>query len=154
MPSSPTLGAIEGSDPTYSSLDSLNTDEDDTALDENLEGAASNVDENELNTDDDERNRILQVNLDADHYRLCKAKTAHDTMLGKIDASLAKKTLTATEAAHLDTKAITTKMNDVAKTIDLSVSTILAEQTRDPVLGTVRSWIRKRFSPDLKLPET
>ena len=37
--------------------------------------------------------------------------------------------------------------------MDLDVSTILAEQIKDPVLGTVRSWIRKQLSPDVKSPE-
>ena len=40
------------------------------------------------------------------------------------------------------------------KTIDLDVSTILAEQIKDPVLGTVRSWIRKGTPPEPKDPET
>ena len=75
MPSSPLLGAIEGSDPTYSSIVPLNTDEDDTALGENPEDAVPNIDQKELNTHDDESNRIYEVNLNAAHYRLCKAKT-------------------------------------------------------------------------------
>ena len=37
--------------------------------------------------------------------------------------------------------------------MDLDVSTILAEQIKDPVLGSVRSWIRKQISPDVKSPE-
>ena len=57
--------------------------------------------------------------------------------MGKIDASIAKKTLTATESPHLDKKALINKLDDVAKTIDLDVSTILAEKIKDPVLGTV-----------------
>ena len=71
----------------------------------------------------------------------------------KIDASLAKKTLTATEVLHLDTKSLFAKLDDVSKTVGLEVSTILAEQIKDPVLGTVRSWIRKGTSPELKTPE-
>ena len=69
---------------------------------------------------------------------MCKAKAAHDAVLGKIDASLAKKTLTINEAPHLDTKSLIAKLDEVAKTVDLDVSTILAEQIKDPVLGTVR----------------
>ena len=71
----------------------------------------------------------------------------------KIDASLAKKPLTANEAPHLDTKSLIAKLDEVAKTIDLDVSTILAVQIKDPVLGTVRSWLRKRISPEPKTPE-
>ena len=70
---------------------------------------------------------------------------AHDAVLGKIDASLAKKTTTVTETSHLETKALTTRQDDVAKTVDRDVSTILAEQIKDPVLGTFRSWLRKEY---------
>ena len=96
---------------------------------------------------------FCEINTHADSYRLCRAKTAHDAVLGKIDASLAKKPLTATEAPHLDTRSLIAKLDEVAKTIDLDVSTILAEQIKDPVLGTVRSWIRKRTSSEPKYPE-
>ena len=37
--------------------------------------------------------------------------------------------------------------------MDLDVSTILAEQIKDPVRGTVRSWVRKKISLDVKSPE-
>ena len=40
-----------------------------------------------------------------------------------------------------------------AKTIDLDVSTILAKKIKDPVRGTVRSWIRKGTSSDSKVPD-
>ena len=33
------------------------------------------------------------------------------------------------------------------------MSTILAEQIKDPVLGTVRSWSRKEFSLEPKTPK-
>ena len=33
------------------------------------------------------------------------------------------------------------------------MSAILAEQIKDPVLGTVRSWIQKGTSPEPKTPE-
>ena len=56
---------------------------------------------------------------------------------------LLQKTLTATEAPNLDTKSLITKLGEVAKTVDLDVPTILAEQTKDPVFGTVRSWLCK-----------
>ena len=72
--------------------------------------------------------------------------------MGKIDASLVKKTLTATEAPHLITESSITKLEDVAKTVDLDVSTIFVEQIKDPVLGTVRSWLRKGILPEAKTP--
>ena len=66
---------------------------------------------------------------------------------------LVKKFLTASDAPHLDTKAFIQKFDQVAKTVHLDVSTILAEQMKDPVLGTVRSWIRENTPPDTKSPE-
>ena len=84
---------------------------------------------------------------------MCKAKAAHDAVLGKINASLAKKPLAATEAPHLDTKSLIAKLDEVAERIDVDVSTILAEQIKDPVLGIVRSWIRKGTLPEPKDPE-
>ena len=53
----------------------------------------------------------------------------------------------------MDTKALISKIDEVAKCVDLDVSTILADQIRDPVPGTVRSWISKRMSLDIKSPE-
>ena len=53
----------------------------------------------------------------------------------------------------MDTKSLIAKLDDVAKTVDLDISTILAEQIKDPVLETVRSWIRKGISPEPKTPE-
>ena len=73
--------------------------------------------------------------------------------MGKIDASIAKKPLRANEAPHLDTKSLIAKLDDVAKTVDLDVSTILAEQIEDPVHGTVRSWLRKLILPEAKSPD-
>ena len=96
---------------------------------------------------------MFEVNINTDHYRLCEAKPAHETLLGKFDTSLTKKALTATEAPQLDTKALIAKLDEVSKVVDLDVSTILAEQIKDPVLGIVRSWIRKGNLPDVKTPE-
>ena len=84
---------------------------------------------------------------------MCKFKAAHDTVFGKIDASLAKKPLTANKAPHLDTKFLIAKLDEVAKTVDLDISTILAEQNKDPVLDTVHSWLRKGISPEAKSPD-
>ena len=125
----------------------MNTTEDGDAL------AEPHADDDHPIMDDDEDNFICEINTHASRYRLCKAKAAHDAVLGKIDAFLAKKPLTATEAPHLDIKSLITNLDDVANTIDLDESTILAEQIEDPVLGTVRSWIRKGTSPEPKAPE-
>ena len=147
LPSTQSLSSVEASEPTYSSINSLNTSEDDNAFEETYDH------EDDAAADDDEDNLICEMNTHADHYRLCKAKAAHDAVLGKIDASLAKKPLTANEAPHLDTKSLIAKLDHNAKTVDLDVSTILAEQIKDPVLGTVRSWIQKGVSPKPKTPE-
>ena len=95
------------------------TDGDDNLLDELSH-------EDDPTTDDDGDNLICELILNADNYQLCKAKTAYDAVLEKINTSLAEKTLTATEVPHLDTKALLTKLVNVAKTVGLDVSTILA----------------------------
>ena len=77
----------------------MNTDEDDNTPDELL------PDDDEPTADEDEDNLICEINLYSENYRLCKTTTAHDTVLGKNDASLPKKTLTAAEAPLLNTKA-------------------------------------------------
>ena len=77
------LSSVEDSEPTYSSIKSLNTDEDDDALGE-LPDDVDGI------TDDDEHDLICEINTHADQYRLSKTKTAHDAVLGKIDASLAR----------------------------------------------------------------
>ena len=74
-------------------------------------------------------------------------------MLGKTDYSLVKNVSTTSDAPHLNTKALIQKLDNVAKTVDLDVSIILAEQMKDTVLSTVRSWIRKNTPPDTKSPE-
>ena len=140
------MSSVENFEPTYSSILLLNSNEADDAVDE----VPNNVD---AITDDDDDNLICEINLNADKYRLCKVKAAHDAFLGKIDASTATKTLRATEAPHVVTKPIIAKLDEVANTIDLDVSTILAEQIKDPVLGTVRSWLRKGILPEAKLPD-
>ena len=74
-------------------------------------------------------------------------------MLGKTNASLIKKFLSNSDAPHLKSKALIQKLDEVAKTVDLDVSTTLAEQMKDPVFGTVRPWNRKDTPPDTKSPE-
>ena len=147
LPSTQSLNSVEDSEPTYSSINSLNTSEDDNAFEDTYDNGG------DATSDDDEDNLICKMNTHTDHYILCKAKAAHDAVFGKRDASLAKKPLTATEAPHLDTKSLIAKLDDVAETVDLDVSTILAEQIKEPVLGTVRSWIRNGISPEPKTPE-
>ena len=87
LPSTQSSRSVGESDPTYSSIDSSNTNEDDDALAE-----PNDDDDNPVIDDDEDDNFICEINIHADHYRLCKAKAAHDTVLGKIDASFGKET--------------------------------------------------------------
>ena len=110
-------------------------------------------DSSHVSTDSENDNIVCDISIQADQARLCRAKQAHDLVLGKADASLVKKILSTSDAPHLDTKTLTQQLDEVAKTVDLDVSTILEEQMKDPVLGTVRSWIRKNTPPHTKSPE-
>ena len=87
-----------------------------------------------------------------DHYRLCKARAAHDLVLSDPETLLAKKTLSAAAAPHLRSQDLINKLEDVAKGVDLDVPVILQEQRKDPVFSVVRSWIQGGTSPDLKAP--
>ena len=99
-------------DPTYSSLSSLDTEE---AACETLNVVIVPTDRTEDDEEEDKDDHIFRVDTTIVHYRLCEAKTAQDSVLGKIDASLAKKPFTITEAPHLDTKALISKLDEVAK---------------------------------------
>ena len=83
-----------------------------------------------------------------------QARAAHDLVISDPDTLLAKKTLSATTATHLKTQDLSTKLDDVAKVVDLDVPTILQEQLKDPVLSVVPSWIEGNLSPDVRAPET
>ena len=82
-----------------------------------------------------------------------ETRAAHDMVISDSDILLAKKTLSATTAPHLRTQDLITKLDDVAKVVDLDVPTIIQEQLKDPVLTIVRSWIDGNLSPDLRAPE-
>ena len=131
-------------EPTYISNKSLNTNKDNVVVDELPDDC------NAITVDEDNLGYV--INLNGDNYCLGKTRPAYDAVLGKIGASLAKKPLTASEAPHLDTKSLIAKLDEVAE-IDLDMPTILAEQSKDPFLGTVKSWIRKGTSPGPKAPE-
>ena len=81
LPSMQPLSSVEDSEPTYSSINSLNTNGDDNAFDE------THDDEDDATTDGHEDNLICEIDTHANHYRLCRAKAAHDAVLGKIAAS-------------------------------------------------------------------
>ena len=147
-PETQSNASVNPSHSEYSSINSLSPSEDDAA-----DSTSLGDDSHHLSTDSEDNNIVCDLSIQAEQARLCQAKQAHDLVLGKTDASLAKKCLTASDAPHLNTKAFIPKLDEVAKTVDLDVSTILEEQMKDPVLGTVRSWIRKNTPPDTKSPE-
>ena len=145
LPSTQSYSSVEDYEPIYSWVNSRNTNEESASLE--LPEDPDTV------IDDDEDNLISEININSDNYRLCKTKAAHDHVFGKIDSSLVRKTLTAIEAPHLDNKSLIAKLNDVAKTNDLDVYTILAKQIEDPVLGTVRLRLQKGILTEAKSPE-
>ena len=147
-PETQSNASVNKSNTEYSSINSLSPFED-VATDL----TSPDDDSHHLSTDSEDDNIVCDISIQADQARLCQAKQAHDLVLGKTDASLAKKCLTASDAPHLHTKALFHKLDEVAKTVDLDVSTILEDQMKDPVLGTVRSWIRKNTPLDTKSPE-
>ena len=144
--STPSLGSIEDFEHTYSSINSLKTSEADNTPNEF-------PDNDKPNSDDYKNNPIYDICSIAENYCLGKAEAAHNAVLGKIDASLAKKTLRDTEAPRLNTKALITKLDEVAETVDFDVPTILAKRIKDPVLCTFRSWLRGVTSLSAKSPE-
>ena len=106
----------------------------------------------DCNDDEDEDAYISEI-IANDHYRLFKARAAHDLVLSTADALLAKKLVSAKAAPQLRTQDLITMLDDVAKVVDLDVPTILQEQLKDPVLSIVRSWIERNISLDLRAPE-
>ena len=129
----------------FSSINSLSPSEDDT-----VDSTSPGDDSNHVSTDTEGDDNVCDISIQADQARLCQAKQAHNLVLGKSDASLIKKFLTTSDAPRLDTKALIQKLDEVDKTLDLDVSTILAEQIKDPV----RSSIRKNTPRDTKSLET
>ena len=134
--------SVNTSDTNYSSIYSFSSSADDTA------DPTSHCDDScHISTESEDDNIVCDISIQADKPRPCQAKQAHELVLEKTNASLSKNFLTVSDAPHLDTKALIQKLEEVAKTVDVDVSTILAEQMKDPVLGTVRSWIRKNTTP-------
>ena len=143
-PETQSNASVNTSNADYNSIDSLSPSEDDVT-----DSTSPGDNSHHLSTDSEDDNIVCDISIQADQARLCQAKQTHDLALGKTDASLAKKCLTASDAPHLNTKALIQKLDEVAKSVDLNVSTILEEEMGDPVLSTVRCWIRK--TPHLTL---
>ena len=98
---------------------------------------------------DQDKDAYVCENNAHDHYRLCKARAAHDSVFRNPDAFLAKKSLPATTAPHFKFQYLITKVDGFAKVVDLDFPTILQEQLKDPVVCVVRSWIQGGISLDL-----
>ena len=142
------LSSSENSSGTYSSISVIETD----GIEELGSSYVERVAHENCDIDEDEDDHVCEINAN-DHYRLCKAREAHDLVISDPDTLLAKKTLSATAAPHLRTQDLITKLDEVAKVVDLDVPTVLQEQLKDPVLSIVRSWIERNLSPDLRAPE-
>ena len=140
-PTTQSNASVNMSNTEYSSINSLSLSEDDTA-----DSTSPSDDSNYVSTDSEVDNIVCDISIPADQARLWQTKQTHDLVLRKTYASLVKNFLTTSDAPHLDTKALIQKLDEVAKTVDLDVSTFLAEQIKDPVLGAVLSRIRKNSS--------
>ena len=144
-PGSPvSLSSSESSTGTYSSISVIETDGTEVP---GPSPYAERVVHEDCDIDEDEDDYVCEINAN-DHYRLCKARAAHDLVISDPDTLPAKKTLPAAAAPHLRTQDFITKLVDVAKVVDLDVPSILIEQLEDPVLSIVRSWIEGSVFPD------
>ena len=138
QPGSPvSLSPSESSTGTYRSISVIETD---GTKESEPSSYAERVVHEDCDIEEDEDDYICEINAN-DHYRLCKARAAHHLVITDPDTLLAKKTLSATAGPHLRTQDLVTKLDDVAKVVDLDVPIILQEQLKDPVLIIVRSWI-------------
>ena len=130
------------------SINSLSPSGDDTA-----DPTSPGDDSHHISTESEDDTIVCDISIQAEKARLSQAKQVHELVLGITDASLVKKFLKTSDAPHLDTKALIQKLDEVAKTVQLEVSTNFTKQKKDPVPGTVRSWIRKKTPPETKSPE-
>ena len=128
----------------YSSINSLSPCKQDT-----VDSTSPRDDSNQVSRESEDDNLLFKLTKPES----VKPNKLMNLVVGNTDASLVKKFLTTSDAPDIDTKALIQKLDEVPKTVDLDVSTILAERMKDPVLGTLRSWIRKNTPPDSTSPE-
>ena len=149
-PGSPlSLSSSESSSGTYTSISVIETDGSEETEPSSY---AERVVDEDCDIEEDEDDYVYEINAN-DHYRIGKARAAHESPLSDPDTLLVKKTVSTTAAPHLRTQDLITKLDDVAKVVDLDVPTILQEQLEDPVLSIVRSWMDRNTSPDLRARE-
>ena len=106
-PETQSNASVNTSNTQYSSINSLSPPEDDT-----VDSTSPGDDSHHLSTDSEDDNIVCDISIQADQARLCQAKQTHDLLLGKTVASLAKKCLTASDAPHLNTKALIQKLDE------------------------------------------
>ena len=149
-PGSPvSLSSSESSTGTYSSISVIETD----GIEEPGSSYAERVVHENCVIDEDEDDYVREINAN-DHYCLCKARAALDLVISDPDTLLAKKTLSAAAALHSRAQDSITKLDDVAKVVDLGVPAILQEQLKERILSIVRTWNERNLSPDLRAPAT
>ena len=103
-PETQSNASVNTSNTEYSSINSLSPFED-----EATDSTSPGDDSHHLSADSEDDNIVCDLSIQADQAQLCQAKQAHDLVLGKTDASLAKKCLTASDAPHLNTQALIQK---------------------------------------------
>ena len=120
-PGSPvSLSSSQNSSRTYSSISVIETDGTEEPDSSSYVERAVHED---CDIDKDEHDYVCEINAN-NHYRLCKARAAHDLVISDSDTLLAKRTLSAATAPHLRTQDLITKLDDVAKFVDLDVPSI------------------------------
>ena len=90
------LSSSESSTGTYSFISVIDTD----GIEEPGSSYAERVVHEDCDFDADEDDYVCEINA-IDHYNLCKARAAHDSVISDSDTILARKTLSAAAAPHL-----------------------------------------------------
>ena len=120
-PGSPvSVSSSQSSSGTYSYI---NVTETDGAEEHDSSSYVERAVHENCDIDKDEDDYVCEINAN-DHYRLFKARAAHDLVINDSDTLLAKRTLLAAAAPHLRTQNLITKLDDVAKVVDIDVATI------------------------------
>ena len=102
---------------TYSSLSLIE------AADAKKSGPLSPVEHllNENDDDDGDEDAYICEIGNSDQYRICKARTAPDSVVSEVDSYLLKKSLTGTATPRQKTQDLITKLDEVTKIVDLTL---------------------------------
>ena len=85
----------------------------------------------DCDNDENEDAYVCESNVNG-HYRLCKARAAHDLVITDPDTLLAKKTPPAWTAPHLRFQEMINKLDDVGEFLDLDIPSKLQEKLKAP----------------------